>query len=667
MKRKFLGLVLFALGFPFAGHTEAASPLFEIKKIEVQAAPPPDELVWKMVMDPKTKITKRTQVRIHPPTLYESVPDPQKPGKTMRQFVPVVKVKVHSREKMDTSNAFAKVHIYDESKQLIDTLALPTAGTGAFPPFLEPNGCDLLFPLPKALLDKTWNALAVVGNQNEAASKLLRETISDSAYVFPERELTTWQGRSILGKRAVVDPVVVFPVKTGNQKQPILTLLMRPPKGITDYSQVEGVLCASVLANSPEQIHQMLLSKETETFGDKFAFADEHKLAIIAWGSRRLWTGKNYSDQTAEEIRQADHDFDEVADGWERGIKQLGEVYGIPMRNFLLWGYSGSGHWAARLALRKPGFFLAAHIHIPQHFDEPTMGANRILWLITAGEMDIGYQYTLGFFRDAKKLNYPIIHKGIEGMGHGRSPITDTLGTHFFEYALSLRPARDAYDKMQKFAFGGKLDTGGPWVEGFRTPPFYGDIVNQESFPAGKADMVPWAFRVSLPTKEIADAWNPLMKPASASAAEKRPQNAGANLALNKPFVCSNPHPLKPNSGGLTDGFWEGKDDQIFLTGDNPQFPKTATIDLENAAQVGHILLGIPVYSSTKTVVVSLSIDGNEFVDVGSFMFAKGNEDQHLFSFAPMLARYVRLTYPDHYGSYCTVATSEVEVYASEK
>jgi hypothetical protein len=599
--------------------------------------------------------------------LYESVPDPKKPGKTMRQFAPCLWMEVRAREKTSTTGGvFAKIYIYDEAKHLVATLPVPSNCLGGLPPFLESdNATDLLVPIPKNLLGKRWNALVVIGDQYEAAAKTLTGNLSE--YKYPERELVARQGREMVARHKVEDPVVTLAVKTLCPKQPVLTFLMRPPKGISDYSEVEGVLCAAVLANSPEEIKQMLLAQETEKFGDKFAFADEHKLAIIAWGSRRLWTGKNYSDQTKEEIQLADRDFNDVADAWENGIKQLGTTYGIPMHDFLLWGISGASHWAGRIALRKPDYFLAVHVHISQHFDAPRTEANRILWLLTAGEIDIGYQNTIRFFQDAKKLNYPIIHKGIDGMGHGRSPITDTLGTHFYEYALSLRAARDAFDQAQKDPLQAKSNLKGPWVESFRNPPFYGDVVNQESCPADQADKIPEAFRTALPTKEIATAWSYKLKPASESAAEMRPANAGENLALNKPFVCSNPHPTVPKSGGLTDGEWDNKTNQTFITGDSPQFPKTATIDLVTESNVSMVFLGVPVYSATKTIIVSVSADGKNFADVGSYVFAYGNEEQHLFTFPARPTRYVRLTYPDHYGQRFYVCTSEVEVYAPEK
>ena len=80
------------------------------------------------------------------------------------------------------------------------------------------------------------------------------------------------------------------------------------------------------------------------------------------------------------------------------------------------------------------------------------------------------------------------------------------------------------------------------------------------------------------------------------------------------------------------------------------------------------MLLGVPPFGSTKTVTVSVSKDGQNFTDVGSYVFSTRKEERHVVAFAPTSARYVRLSYPDHYPDFIGydpkfVFTSEVEVY----
>jgi lysophospholipase L1-like esterase len=150
------------------------------------------------------------------------------------------------------------------------------------------------------------------------------------------------------------------------------------------------------------------------------------------------------------------------------------------------------------------------------------------------------------------------------------------------------------------------------------------------------------------------------------------PASAGPNLALNKPYEASDPNVFNFGIGGLTDGSWEPGDKNTFATGDKDTFPKTATIDLGAPASIGFVRLGVPPFGSTQTIEVSLSADGKVFKPVGRYAFAQGNEEKHLFAFAPTAARYVRLTYPDHFasvvGGYTSTFafTSEVEVYAAQ-
>ena len=84
----------------------------------------------------------------------------------------------------------------------------------------------------------------------------------------------------------------------------------------------------------------------------------------------------------------------------------------------------------------------------------------------------------------------------------------------FFEYALMIADKRKAYDEELKDPlnqFQTTPATDGamqPWLDSFCKPAYVGDIMNQEMFPYDQLNMVPIGFRVPLPTKEIADAWN---------------------------------------------------------------------------------------------------------------------------------------------------------------
>ncbi len=149
------------------------------------------------------------------------------------------------------------------------------------------------------------------------------------------------------------------------------------------------------------------------------------------------------------------------------------------------------------------------------------------------------------------------------------------------------------------------------------------------------------------------------------------PAPTGPNLALGKKYVTSDPNHYNYGIGGLTDGSYD--DQHTFATGDTAAFPKTATIDLETPTLLNIVRVGVPAFGSTKTIAVSLSADGQKFTPVGSYVFSLNNAERHLFRFAPMTARFVRLTYPDHYdqivGGFSPnfSFTSEAEAYGPGK
>ena len=150
------------------------------------------------------------------------------------------------------------------------------------------------------------------------------------------------------------------------------------------------------------------------------------------------------------------------------------------------------------------------------------------------------------------------------------------------------------------------------------------------------------------------------------------PARAGANLARGKAYVCSDPNGYNYGIGGLTDGSWGADPAHCFASGDKDAFPKTVTIDLQQAAPVALVEVGVPPFGSTKTIGVSVSADGTNFTDVGTYVFSLRREEKHLFAFPPTPAQFVRLTYPDHYAAGVNFSpnfafTTECQVYAPAK
>lgn len=160
---------------------------------------------------------------------------------------------------------------------------------------------------------------------------------------------------------------------------------------------------------------------------------------------------------------------------------------------------------------------------------------------------------------------------------------------------------------------------------------------------------------------------------ATAGAADL-PQNIGPNLALGKTYKSSDTNHSGWNDG-LTDGVWSSKRDNTYATDKSGKFPKTVTIDLGEKRSVAYVRLGVPNIGSTKTIEVSLSDNGKRFAPVGRHDFRMEVANDHLYAFAPVEARYVRLTFVENHKrtstatrayppQYCFV--SEVEVYGPQ-
>lgn len=437
------------------------------------------------------------------------------------QFIPCLELKLSTKENTRSDQTFAKAYFFDDQNKLITCWKKPSpsgkpTSKGAqyeMPVLFYKNKPDsVFFEIPPEVKGNNWKAVLVFGDKNEAHAASFPSVQSDALLDYPEKQLVH-EPKKRVARKPAMDPLIQYEVKTRNPRQPKITLFLRPPKGISDVDDVKGVLSLCILAGGIDDIKRKLQKEEMDgDYTGLLGFANKHKLAILAWGSNTIWnSGANYEDLPKAQAEAIDKSFDLVADAWERGVHELGEKYGIPQKNFLLWGSCGSAQWAHRLCLRKPDYFLAIDIHIPGSFDKPTPEASKVIWCLTTGELYGGYDRSMRFVAACKKLGYPIIYKAIVGLGHAGHPDASAMVFKFFEYALTQKEARDEYDKKiaNKFEHAKTVrnTTATPWPEAFQNPPFYGDIVNQEKFPSNQENMIPESFRTPLPTKEIADIW----------------------------------------------------------------------------------------------------------------------------------------------------------------
>jgi hypothetical protein len=434
-------------------------------------------------------------------------------------YIPQVEVEVKVSEQAQSKNLVARAYFFDDSGKLVATVKEPAVAQhfvsdgvrGNVHPFAWPtlvpanSRQELFFPLP-VKLPANWSMVVVFGNANGVVASAApdgQEQILD----YPEKELVAKTQLSPdvpLTDAAPVAPLLEEKVDSGNPHYPAFTLLVHLPHGVSSAREVNGVLAVCTIADSVAQIRDRLNAiKSTGDPNPYFAFAESHKLAIVAWGARWVWSSyANFDELNRDQIHAWDNNFQQLADAWDRGIEQLVQNDGLPDHDYLMYGLCAGGEWVHRLALHKPDRFLAVQMHISTSYDEPTPEAGHVMWLLTTGERDVGCDRARRFYTAARAMNYPIVFKAVMGVGHADSPVADQLGVRFFEYALAQKARRDAAN-AEDLARSQPLD-----LSAFIASPYYGDLMNQEMFAARDKEMIPRDFLVPLPDKDIAEAWN---------------------------------------------------------------------------------------------------------------------------------------------------------------
>lgn len=439
-------------------------------------------------------------------------------GATTR-VLPSVRVRVSTRETIHSSKIVAKAYFVSAQGEILATALSPSPAVRSpghqrkghpFPVmFHSGKSSHLYFEIPEKLQGGSWRFIAVFGDKKEIAATI-HPAGNINLYDFPEKKLALQLIPQNEKREKAEDQLIEHKVRTTNPRHPEITLFLRMPKKISSPSDIKGVIALCVLASSVEEMKRRLQDHQNPELGITLNYADANQLAVVCWGARTLWRpGASHDELEKETNLSIGASFDQVANAWERGVQDLHRLYGIPKRDFMLWGVCGAAQWGHRLVMRKSDYFLAAYIHIPSSFDRPTKDAARVLWLLTTGELDSGYERGGRFYRHCISLGYPIIYKPIPNLGHAGSPIADQLAVRLFDYALTLREQRQALDvKWQWLKRSGHDLPQRPWIESYSKPLYYGDFLNQVLVESSKKQRIPEALRVPLPTKAIADAWN---------------------------------------------------------------------------------------------------------------------------------------------------------------
>jgi len=316
------------------------------------------------------------------------------------------------------------------------------------------------------------------------------------------------------------EPVILEKtVSTRCAEQPEIKFFIRLPQSASKGVKPNGVLAFCTWEKDPAALRKGM-SYQVDEKGSPTGtppglseymvqFAERKNLAIMTWNTAQVWSVTASSDELQKKEQRAfDRNFDRLASAWSVGLRELCSQLKIPNDNILLYGFSRGAQWAHRLALRKPEHFLAIHIHIPSTFDVPTKNANKLMWLVTTGEREVGYDRAKRFYTQAHAMGYPMIFKAIVGLGHDSSAAADNLGGQFFRYALKLKEDRELGLEKDRGGIASLKKDIKDWRHDFKDPAFTGDFLNQEMFPREQVDMIPVSLRVPLPTKDIAMAWS---------------------------------------------------------------------------------------------------------------------------------------------------------------
>ncbi|MFZ4780254.1 MAG: hypothetical protein ACOYM3_33280, partial [Terrimicrobiaceae bacterium] len=250
-----------------------------------------------------------------------------KPGTPI--FRPCLELKVSVSADIRSDKTFAKAYFYGEDDKLLVSTDKPSeSGVSGKPMYSVPvlfykgKPNRFFFEIPEKVEKLNWKALFVFGDKTEAQVTTYPATASAFRLNYPEKKIVEDRSTKRVARKPDMDPLIEHVVRTQNPRMPQMTLFLRPPKGISNASEVEGVLAICVLANGLEEMKRELRKEEMSgDYAGLFSFANKHKLAILAWGSRGLWDpGRNYDDLSKERAKEIDESFDIVANAWARGV-----------------------------------------------------------------------------------------------------------------------------------------------------------------------------------------------------------------------------------------------------------------------------------------------------------------------------------------------------------
>ncbi|HEY5742748.1 MAG TPA: hypothetical protein VIS99_09415, partial [Terrimicrobiaceae bacterium] len=175
------------------------------------------------------------------------------------EFVPCLEVSVTVGENIRSDSLIAKAYYFDQFGGLLEVKSAPSKGGKASKSnhempvlFSKRRPEKLFFEVPESVLKHNWTAVVVFGDKNEAGAACYPRDQGFFRFEFPERDLVMKRMTKRVERKPAMDPLIQHVVKTRLAGMPQITLFLRPPKGISDPAQVEGVLAVCVLGDLNE-------------------------------------------------------------------------------------------------------------------------------------------------------------------------------------------------------------------------------------------------------------------------------------------------------------------------------------------------------------------------------------------------------------------------------
>jgi predicted esterase len=401
------------------------------------------------------------------------------------KFFPYLKIRVVATIQRYCERMSGIVHYFSPDGRLMATEEAFPISRGqesrAFPDYLRRGKPDHVFFRVPPEIGKRWSAVIVIGDQDDKAVATWPQGTNWRKFDFPEKAALRSNSSGRISED--LDPVAEFVFDTQLASHPRITFMLRKPKGSRSFADAKGVLALCLLANSVEEVRDRLQKAEmNDDLTGILAYAEKRKLVIICWGAWRYWDpNANWEDLEKPAERGISDASRENAAAWSRGMKALAIKYHLPLAGYLLCGFSASAQFSIRLAMRRPELFKAVYVHIPSSFPKPEPSAQNVMWCLTTGEMEAGYDRSIAFLEAAQTAGYSMIYKAIPRLGHSSHPQADRICEAFFDYATGV-------------------------CTNVLTRSRYGDVFRQTV--VGESErMSRKGLYVPLPTEQIVEAW----------------------------------------------------------------------------------------------------------------------------------------------------------------